>query len=190
MKLTSRNFITLNQSGRSIDVELVKTIFDCVRVYRLKSRIDNRGPMTYVYEDCIDGFEVKETRVYTMPQKGTFFGIHYTDEKGQMSKLVSVVQGRGMDYVVDLRETSSTYLKWESIELGEDNSLAVLIPAGIGHAFISLEDNTIQIFSINKSGKDGYSKQLNYAEKKIGLKLPVPVTQISDYDFNAPFLEN
>ena len=96
-------------------MELVKTIFDCVRIYKLKSRVDNRGPMTYVYEDCIDDFEVKESRVYTMPQKGTFFGIHYTDEKGQMSKLVSVVQGRGMDYVVDLRETSSTYLKWESI---------------------------------------------------------------------------
>ena len=174
-------------------MELVKTIFDCVKIYKLNSRSDNRGAMTYVYESGIEGmegFEAKESRIYTMPGKGTFFGIHYTDEKGQMSKLVSVVKGRGMDYVVDLRETSSTYLKWESIELGEDNSLAVLIPAGIGHAFISLEDNTIQIFSINKSGKDGYSKQLNYAEKKIGLKLPVPVTQISDYDLNAPFLKN
>ena len=171
-------------------MELVKTIFDCVRIYKLKSRVDNRGPMAYVYEDCIEDFKVKETRVYTMPQKGTFFGIHYTDEKSQMSKLVSVVQGRGMDYLVDLRKTSATYLKWEAVELSPENSFEVLVPAGIGHAFLSLEDNTIQIFSINKTGKDGHSKQLNYAEKQIGLKLAIQITQISDYDLNAPFLKN
>ena len=60
-------------------MELVKKIFDCVGIYKLKSRTDNRGGLTYAYEDDIPGFEIKETRVYTMPQKGTFFGIHYSD---------------------------------------------------------------------------------------------------------------
>ena len=145
--------------------------------------------MTYAYEASIDGFEIKETRVYTMPQKGTFFGIHYSDEATPFSKLVSVVQGRGMDYLVDLRKESPTYLKWEAVELNADNALTVLVPAGIGHAFLSLEDNTIQLFAINKSGKDGHSKQINYADPQIGLKLEIPITQISDYDANAPFLE-
>ena len=75
-----------------------------------------------------------------------------------------------------------------SLELSADNALAVLIPEGIGHAFLSLEDNTIQAFTIDKTGKDGHSKQLNYKEEKIGLKLPVDVTEISDYDAGAPFL--
>ena len=170
-------------------MELIKTIFDCVKIYKLKSRTDNRGPMIYVYEDSINNFEVKETRIYTMPQKGTFCGIHYSDENVQMSKLISVVQGRGIDYIVDLRKSSETYLKWEAFELNADNSLAVLVPAGIGHAFLSMEDNTIQHFSINRSGKEGLSKQLNYAEKQIGLKFDIPITNISDYDLNAPFLE-
>ena len=169
-------------------MELVKKIFDCVSVYKLKSRTDNRGPMTYVYEDCINGFEIKETRVYTMPQKGTFFGIHYSDEATPFSKLVSVVQGRGMDYLVDLRKESPTYLKWEAVELNTDNALAVLVPAGIGHAFLSLEDNTIQLFAINKTGKDGHSKQINYADPQIGLKLEIPISQISDYDAKSPRL--
>ena len=171
-------------------MELVKKIFDSVEIYKLKSRTDNRGLMTYAYEDSIDGFEIKETRVYTMPQKGTFFGIHYSDEATPFSKLVSVVQGRGMDYVVDLRKDSATYLKWEAVELSADNTLAVLVPAEIGHAFISLEDNTIQLFAINKTGKDGHSKQINYGDPQIGLKLEIPITQISDYDSNAPFLES
>ena len=83
----------------------------------------------------------------------------------------------------------ATYLKWEEIELSEENALAVLVPAGIGHGFLAMEDNTMQFFAIDKSGTDGHSKQLNYTEKKISLKLPIPVTDISDYDLNAPFLD-
>ena len=170
-------------------MELIKTIFDCVKIYKLNTRSDNRGAMTYVYNNSIEGFEVKESRIYTMSKKGTFFGIHYRDVTDPMTKFVSVVKGRGLDYVIDLRKDSATYLKWEEIELSEENALAVLIPAGIGNAFLSLENNTMQIFSINRNGKDGHSKQINYADKKISLKLPIPVTDISDYDLNAPFLD-
>ena len=170
-------------------MELIKTIFGCVKIYKLNSRSDNRGSMTYVYEDGIDGFEAKESRLYTMIRKGTFFGIHYREEADPLTKFVSVVKGRGLDYVIDLRKDSATYLKWEEIELSEDNALAVLVPAGIGHGFLAMEDNTMQFFAIDKSGGNGYSKQLNYKEKKIGLKLPIAITDISDYDLNAPFLD-
>ena len=72
--------------------------------------------------------------------------------------------------------------------MSDENNLAVLVPAGIGHAFISLEDDTIQVYTIDRSGNDGHSKQINYADEKIGLKLPVPIREISDYDQNAPFI--
>ena len=169
-------------------MELIKTIFGCVKIYKLNSRSDNRGSMTYVYDDSIEGFTAKESRIYTMTRKGAFFGIHYREESDPMTKLVSVVKGRGLDYVVDLRKESATYLKWEEIELSEDNALGVLIPAGIGNAFLTMEDNTMQFFAINKNGEDGYSKKLNYLEKQIGLKLPIKIIDISDYDLNAPFL--
>ncbi len=168
-------------------MELVKEIFGSARIYRLKSRTDGRGMLTYAY-DGIEGFDVKETRLYSMPHKGTFFGIHYRETDAPMSKLVTVIKGCGTDYVIDLRKDSETYLKWESVELTENIFLAVYVPAGIGHAFISTEDDTMQLFFIDKSGEDGYSKKLNHKEEKIGLKLPIPVTEISDYDADAPFL--
>ena len=168
-------------------MELVKEIFGSARIYRLKSRTDGRGMLTYAY-DGIEGFDVKETRLYSMPHKGTFFGIHYRETDAPMSKLVTVIKGCGTDFVIDLRKDSETYLKWESVELTEDSFLAVYVPAGIGHAFISTEDDTMQLFFIDKSGEDGYSKKLNHKEEKIGLKLPILVTEISDYDADAPFL--
>ena len=169
-------------------MEIIKEIFGKVRVYQLRSRVDNRGLMSYVFDDSINDFTVKESRIYSMPKEGTFFGIHYREESSPMTKLVTVIKGKGMDYVIDLRKGSPTYLQWESIELSEENALAVQIPAGIGHAFISLQKDTVQLYSVDRCGAEAHSEQINYSDPKIGLKLPIPVSEISDYDLNAPFV--
>ena len=167
---------------------MIKEIFVKVKIYRLRSRIDNRGVLTYVFDENINDFKQKETRIYSMPKEGTFFGIHYREECDPMTKFVTVIKGKGLDYIVDLRKGSPTYLQWESVELSEDNALAVLIPAGFGHAFISLQNDTVQLYSVDRSGSDAHSKQINYKDSKIGLKLPIPISEISDYDLNAPFI--
>ena len=169
---------------------MIKELFEKVKIYRLRSRVDNRGLLTYIFDENNNDFKEKETRIYSMPEEGTFFGIHYREENDPMTKFVTVVKGIGLDFIVDLRKGSPTYLQWESIELSEDNALAVLIPAGFGHAFISLQNDTIQIYSADRNGNDAHSKHINYRESKIGLKLPIPISEISDYDLNAPFISD
>lgn len=166
---------------------LIKEIFGKVKKYQIHTRVDNRGSLAYVYDENIDDFKALETRIYSMPKEGTFFGIHYREESSPMTKFVTVIKGRGMDYVIDLRKESPTYLQWESIELSEENAIAVLVPAGIGHAFISLQNDTMQFYSVDRSGNDALSDRINYKDPKIGLKLPIPVSEISDYDLSAPF---
>ena len=167
---------------------MVKELFGKVKIYRLHTRVDNRGSLAYVFDENIDDFKVLETRIYSMPKEGTFFGIHYREESSPMTKFVTVIKGRGQDFVVDLRKESPTYLKWERVELSEENAVAVLIPAGFGHAFISLQNDTIQLYSVDRSGSDAHSYHMNYKDPIIGLKLPISVSEISDYDLSAPFV--
>ena len=167
---------------------VIKEIFGKVYIYRLHARVDNRGSLTYVFDENIDDFKAMETRIYSMPKEGTFFFLYYRDESDPMTKFVTVIKGRGLDYVIDLRKESPTYLQWESIELSEENAFAVLVPAGFGHAFISLQNNTIQLYSVDRIGDDAHSKHINYKDSKIGLKLPVPISEISEYDLSAPFV--
>ena len=167
---------------------LIKEVFGKVKIYRLHTRVDNRGSLAYVFDENIDDFKALETRIYSMPKEGTFFGIHYREESSPMTKFVTVIRGRGLDYIIDLREESPTYLEWESIELSEENAFAVLIPAGFGHAFISLQNDTIQLYSVDRSGNDAHSYHMNYKDPIIGLKLPISVSEISDYDLSAPFV--
>ena len=130
---------------------------------------------------------LKKPEFTACPRKA--LSLEYTkEESSPMTKLVTVIKGKGMDYVIDLRKGSPTYLQWESIELSEENALAVQIPAGFGHAFISLQKDTIQLYAVDRSGADAHSEHINYSDPQIGLKLPILVSEISDYDQNAPFV--
>ena len=173
-------------------MEIIRKIFDKAALLSLRSRDDSRGNMTVAFDESISDiypdFFIKETRIYSMPKKGTFFGIHYRDEFDPMDRLISVIKGKGSDYIIDLRKDSPDYLKWESIDLSANNAHAVYIPASFGHAFLSLEDDTVLMYSMNKSGSDGLTKKLNYKDEHIGLRLTIPVREIADYDKDAPYL--
>ena len=173
--------------------EIIKTIFDEAKIIKNYARTDNRGFMTVFFDNGemaglgID-FTVRENRTYEMPEEGTFFGIHYQTADHPGAKLVSLIKGKGMDYAIDLRPESSTYLKWEATELSSENGLAAYIPTGFGHAFISLSDDVIMLYQTDFHGGKGVTGRLNYKESAIGLKLPLEIIHIADYDSDAPYL--
>lgn len=174
-------------------MRILESFFDNVLVLESSEKVDNRGTVSVKFnEDEIRklniDFVIKEQRIYKMPKVGTFFGIHYQEMPHPQAKLVSVIQGRGLDYVVDLRKDSVTYKEWKMIELNENDSKIIYIPAGYGHAFLSMKDNTIQMFAVDEYFIDGCARQINYSDLEIGLKLPVNNVILSDYDKNAPFL--
>ena len=175
-------------------MEIVETVFDKALILRHRINNDERGSMDSLYNEnelseFLGGFVIRDLRSYSMPKAGTFFGIHYQADSNLMNKLITVICGRGTDFILDLRNDSPTYLKWEQTELSAENGYSVYIPHGFGHAFLSTEDNTIQIYAADAYGGADISKHLNYREKAIGLDLQIPVTHISEYDDNAPFLK-
>lgn len=114
-------------------------------------------------------------------------GIHTS----QYSKLVSCMNGRLIDFVIDLREGSSTYLKWVSVELDFAGGKQLYVPPGCGHMFVSLEDNTIMHYIQSGTFNPPFEMEVNFADPQIGVKLPNPdhsVYTISDKDRNAPML--
>ena len=176
-------------------MEIVKPIFEEAKLIKTVSRTDNRGSMRVIGNDerqralGID-FTPRESRTYAMPRTGTFFGIHFQPAERPGAKLISLISGRGRDYIIDLRPNSPTYLKWEAVELSADNDLTTYIPTGFGHAFLSTSDGVIMLYQTDFHGGKGYTGRLNYKEPSIGLELPIPVAEIADYDAEAPFLND
>ena len=173
-------------------MKIIETIFDNCYLIEPDGRGDSRGTMSVFYNktamaDILKGFEISEQRLYKMPQKNTFFGIHYQKPGKAKGKLISVVQGRALDFIVDLRENSPTFKQHKSFELNAACPQLVYLPAGFGHGFFTLEENTIQAFAIDASADVDASGVINYKDPEINLKLPVSDSEIiiSDYDKNA-----
>jgi dTDP-4-dehydrorhamnose 3,5-epimerase len=88
------------------------------------------------------GFEVKQVN-QSHSKAGVIRGIHWADVPPGQAKYISCPRGAIWDIVVDLREGSATFGKWDAVEISAENSQSVLIEEGLGHAFLSLADDTV-----------------------------------------------
>ena len=122
---------------------------------------------------------------YPYPYKNYY--LNYQKPGKAKGKLISVVQGRAVDYIVDLRQGSPTFKQYKSFELNADSPRLAYLPAGFGHGFLTLEENTIQAFAVDVPGCGDSSGIISYKDPEINLQLPVADSEIiiSDYDKNA-----
>jgi len=75
-------------------------------------------------------------------RKNVVRGLHVTE----YAKLVTCVRGRVFDVVIDPRQASPSYGKWIGAELSPENARQVYVPAGCGHGFMALEDETTVVY--------------------------------------------
>ncbi|MEE1186720.1 MAG: dTDP-4-dehydrorhamnose 3,5-epimerase [Acutalibacteraceae bacterium] len=121
-------------------------------------------------------------------KKGTVRGIHFQLNPKAQLKLVRCVRGRVMDYAVDLRKGSPTYKKWVAVELSEENRKQILIPAGFGHAFISLVDNCEVQYKVDELYYPEYDRAIAYNDPEINIDWGIDNPVISQKDTVAPTL--
>lgn len=104
------------------------------------------------------------------------------------AKLLYCIEGSGLDYAIDLRKESSTYLKWVSVKLSSENRRQIFIPKGFGHAFLSLEDKTKVVMRIDNYFDSKYSRQIAWNDPMIGINFPISNSILAQHDIVAPKL--
>lgn len=82
-------------------------------------------------------------------KKGVVRGLHFQYQPWQQAKLVSVLQGKVLDVVVDLRKGSTTFGKSYSCILDSERHNLLMVPDGFAHGFAALEDS---LFLYKSSG--------------------------------------
>ena len=79
----------------------------------------------------------------SVSRRGVIRGLHFQRAPHAQGKLVQVLRGAVYDVVVDFREGSPTYGRWEAFEVTAENHRQLWVPAGFAHGFQALEDDTI-----------------------------------------------
>ena len=122
-------------------------------------------------------------------KKGVLRGLHL-QLRSLQDKFVSVLKGRIIDVVVDLRPESSTFGKHKKIELSEQNCKSIFIPAGFAHGFYCRDkENTIFYGNSNYRSKNS-EVGLQWNDKDLKIKWPKGKKIISEKDKkNLTFFE-
>ena len=112
--------------------------------------------------------------------QGVLRGLHYQIESKSQGKLVRCTQGAVHDVIVDLREYSSTFGKWYSIELSRPE-LQLWIPAGMAHGFYTLSKNAEVQYKVTNYYDPLYERVLKWNDKKLGIIWPFVKDPIISY---------
>lgn len=123
-------------------------------------------------------------------QKGTLRGIHFQRGDKAQAKLVRCVRGAVLDVAVDLRPESLSYKKWVAVELSAENKKQLLIPRGLGHAFLTLTDDVEFLYKADNYYAPAAEAGIRWNDPEIGIDWPVTVPILSQKDADAPFLKN
>jgi len=121
-------------------------------------------------------------------KKYTFRGFHYQIAPHEDCKLIKCVRGKVIDIIIDVRKSSSTFLKHFSIELTAANNKMVYVPEGMAHGFLTLEDDSQLLYNHTAFYTPGFEGELNIKDPRIDVKLPYPIKIISKKDLKIPFL--
>lgn len=99
---------------------------------------DERGSFSPLSLNLLDKVWV-QSNISVNPKKWTLRGLHYQKGWYSQSKLIKVIKGEILDFVVDLR--GDTLSSVEFFEMSEGDE--IIVPKGYAHGFITLEENTV-----------------------------------------------
>jgi len=134
-------------------------------------------------------FDLEQANV-SSSRINTVRGIHYSLAAKGQAKWITCISGSIRDIVVDIRPKSETFGKWIAINLSGNSGKSVFYEEGLGHGFISLEENsTITYLETSAySPKDEYC--INPFDNKLNIDWKIPANEciLSAKDQKAPGL--
>lgn len=153
---------------------------------------DNRGYFMETYKESEFATQgIPERFVqdnHSLSKKGVLRGLHFQHSPKAQGKLVSVVTGSVWDVAVDIRPVSSTYMKWCSVELTEENKKMLYIPPGFAHGFVALSDNVHLVYKCTAEYDVNCDAGIRWNDSDIGIDWPISEPIVSDKDRELPFL--
>lgn len=110
-------------------------------------------------------FKVKQIN-HARSSKNTLRGIHVAD----WNKIIYVPCGKVQVVLVDCRKDSSTFGKWKSFILGEENRNALFVPAGCGNSYLVLSDEADYIYFIDKEWEPNQEKDIRWDDPDLNIE--------------------
>lgn len=161
---------------------------------------DDRGTfLEWFRQDAVEPvrggpFQVRQANA-SVSAAGVVRGVHFAVVPPGQAKYVTCPVGAVLDVVVDLRQSSPTFGKWDSVLLDDVDRRAAYLAEGLGHAFISLADGSTVVYLCSTEYAPGREYGVHPLDPELAIDWPTtgrdgsPLTvRLSPKDDAAPSL--
>ncbi len=172
-------------------MQIIKTGIDGLLELIPTVHTDTRGWFFefYKYDQFNDlGIPNKFTQEnVSFSKKGVIRGLHFQLPPWQQAKLVSVLSGKVLDVVVDLRKGSPTFGNSYTCTLDSERHNLLMVPEGFAHGFAALEDSLFLYKSSNIYNRD-FESGILYNDPQLNISWPFTNPILSEKDEKLPTL--
>ena len=160
---------------------IINTNFKGLKIIQQKKNGDSRGNLRETFRKNIIKWDNLIFDYATTSKRNVLRGFHF-QSKFKQAKFVSVLKGKILDYVVDLRKKSKTFGKSFSIVLSEKNCKSLYIPEGFGHAYYSFAKLNIIYYKLSNYYQPRYEDGILWNDKSLKFKWPSKKPIVSEKD--------
>ena len=170
-------------------MKITKTKIQGLKIIKLKKNNDSRRNLVEFYrKNKIKGknliFDYK-----VLSKKNVLRGFHF-QFKYQQVKYISVMKGKILDCVIDLRKKSKTFGKTFKIILSEKNALSLYVPDGFAHSYLTLGNENIIYYKLSNYYQPKFESGIIWNDKTLNINWPVKKPLISSKDKKLPSLKD
>jgi len=161
-------------------MKLIKTYIKDLLILKTNIYKDNRGFFKEVEKNNV----LRKKFIFdcfSYSKKNTLRGLHL-QKKNSQAKIITVVHGKILDVVVDLRKKSSTYGKYFSIEISEKSDFSLFIPKNFAHGFLCLSDSCGVYYKCTNYRDKNSEITIKWNDKNINIKWPIKKPILSKKD--------
>ncbi len=120
---------------------------------------------------------------------GTARGLHFQRPPHAEMKLVACLRGEVFDVAVDLRRGSPTFLRWHGETLSGENGVALLLPEGFAHGFLTLSAEVEMLYCHSMPHAPEAEAGLDLRDPRLAIRWPREILTRSARDSAHPLLD-
>lgn len=160
-------------------------------IVNLSRHVDQRGSFARLF--CSETFAAHgladrfvQASVSVTRRAGTLRGMHFQHPPHEEVKLVRCVRGAIYDVIADLRRDSPSYLRWQGFELSPESDVALYIPKGCAHGFLTLAEDCEVLYQMSTPYAPAAASGVRYDDPALGIRWPRPVVLVAEKDLAWP----
>ena len=152
-------------------MKIKKTKFNGLKIITLTKNNDFRGNLVETYRKNLFNNKdlIFDYKVFS--KKNVLRGFHF-QHKNKQIKYITVLKGKILDCVIDLRRNSKTFGKTFKIILSEKNRLSLYVPSGFAHSYLTLDRENIVYYKLSNYYYPKYEDGILWSDKSLQIKWP------------------